>query len=90
MENVLYHIEMTLENHLLSKRLTRTELLNEIVNIFNLSVDEVDLSVLKKGFKELGTDDYFDLILPMSEDEVYTIYVLKTNEKDKYYITEIG
>lgn len=84
------YIEIRLENHLLSNRLTRTELLNEIANIFNLSIDKVELSELKKGFEEWGTDDYFDLILPMKKDEVYTIYVLKTNEKDKYYITEIG
>lgn len=85
-----YYIEITLENNLLMSRLTRNELLNEIANIFNLSIDEVELSELKKGFEEWGTDDYFDLILPMNDDEVYTIYVLKTNEKDKYYITEIA
>ena len=85
-----YYIEITLENNLLMSRLTRNELLNEIANIFNLSIDEIKLSELKKGFEEWGTDDYFDLILPMSEDEVYTIYVLKTNEKDKYYVAEIG
>lgn len=85
-----YYIEITLENNLLMSRLTRNELLNEVANIFNLSIDEIELSELKKGFEEWGTDDYFDLILPMNDDEVYTIYVLKTNEKDKYYITEIG
>ena len=85
-----YYVEITLENNLLMSRLTRNELLNEVANIFNLKESEIELSELKKGFEEWGTDDYFDLILPMKKDEVYTIYVLKTNEKDKYYITEIG
>lgn len=85
-----YQIIGMIEESLTHRRLSRSGVIGSLKELFQINGIDIAVTEIQKG--EDGIDDYFDIYFNDEEleNDIYTIFALKTNEKDKYYITEIG